>query len=53
MSKYGWCHVTLDLTIEGEPVRWDDLSDTTQEYIAAKIQEGYRSIEIVEEDDEE
>lgn len=48
--KYGWCHVTLDLTIEGEKVRWDDLSETTQEHIAAMILEGYGSIEIVEEE---
>ena len=53
MNKYGWCHVTLDITLEGEPVRWDDLSDITQEHIAAKILEGYLSIEIIEEEEEE
>ena len=53
MTKSGWCHVTLKITLEGEDVRWDDLSDITQEHIAAKILEGYRSIAIVEEEDDE
>ena len=53
MCKYGWCHVTLKITLEGEEVRWDDLSDCTQEHIASMIAEGYRSIEIIEEEDDD
>lgn len=53
MSKYGWWHVKFELTIEGEPVRWDDLSDATQEHIAEMIKQGYYSGEICEEEDDE
>ena len=49
--KYGWCHVTLNITLEGETVRWDDLSEVTQEHIATMIAKGYRSIEIVEDEE--
>lgn len=45
---YGWCHVTLKITLEGETKDFDDLSDATQEHITKMIYEGYRSIEIVE-----
>ena len=51
--KHGWCHVTLNITLEGETVRWDDLSEVTQEHIATKIAEGYRSIEIIEEEEDD
>lgn len=53
MTKTGWWNVKFELTIEGEPVRWDDLSECTQEHIAAMIREGYHSGEIVEETDDE
>lgn len=52
MMKTGWWHVKWDLTLEGEPVRFEDLSEATQEHIAERIKEGYCSGEIVEEDDE-
>ena len=45
---YGWCHVSLKITLEGEEIFWEDLSEATQEHIANCILEGYRSVEIVE-----
>ena len=53
MTKTGWWHITFDLTLEGESVRWDDLDDTTQEHIAECIKEGYCGGEIVIEPDDE
>lgn len=53
MTRTGWWHVKFELTLEGEDVRWDDLSDTTQEHITNMILEGYRAGEIVEEYDDE
>lgn len=53
MTKYGSWYVKFELTLEGEDVRWDDLSDATQEHIAEMIKDGYVSGEIVEECDEE
>ena len=52
VTKTGWWHIKWDLTLEGEPVRFEDLSETTQEHIAKLIQEGYYSGEIVEEFDD-
>lgn len=48
--KTGSWFVKFELTIEGQDVRWDDLSESTQEHIAEMIKEGYCSGEIVEED---
>lgn len=53
MTKYGWWQVTFDLTLEGETVRFADLSECTQEHIAELIKQGYWGGEIVEETDEE
>lgn len=49
MEKYGWWSVNFDLTLEGEEVRFSDLSEATQEHIADMIKEGYYGGEIVEE----
>lgn len=46
MEKYGFWHITFEATLEGEEVRWDDLDECTQEYIAQRIAEGYTSGEI-------
>ena len=51
--KQGWCHVTLQVTLEGESVDFDDLSEVTQQHIADCIFEGYKSIEICEPDEED
>ena len=51
MMKTGWWHVKLELTLEGEDVRWDDLDEATQEHIAECIKDGYTSGEIVIEED--
>ena len=51
MMKRGWWAVKFELTLEGEPVRFEDLSESTQEHIAEKIKEGYCAGEIVEEED--
>ena len=51
MTKLGWWVVHFDLTLEGEDVRFEDLSECSQEHILAMIAEGYRQGEIIEEDD--
>lgn len=51
MTKRGWWHVKFDLTLDGEEVRFCDLSDATQEHIAELIKEGYYCGEIIEEDE--
>lgn len=52
MTKTGWWYVKFELTLEGEDVRWEDLDECTQEYIAELIKEGYVGGEIcIEEDD--
>lgn len=48
MEKYGWWSVNFELTLEGESVRFEDLSEATQEHIAECIKEGYTSGEICE-----
>ena len=45
---YGSWYVKFDLTLDGEEVRWEDLSETTQEHIADSILDGYAQGEIVE-----
>jgi hypothetical protein len=37
MMKTGWWLVKFDLTLEGEEVRFEDLSEATQEHIAECI----------------
>ena len=48
MEKYGWWSVSFTLTLDGEEVRFDDLSEVTQEHIAECIKEGYVQGEICE-----
>lgn len=48
MDKYGRWSVKFELTLEGEKIRFCDLSETTQEHIAEMIKEGYCSGEICE-----
>ena len=50
MAKTGWWSIELELTLDGEDVRWDDLDECTQEHIADCIRDGYISGEICEED---
>lgn len=52
-DKTGWWGVDFNITLEGETVRFDDLSECSQEHILQKISEGYTSGEVVEEDDDE
>lgn len=49
--KTGWWHIEWNLTLDGEPVRFDDLSEETQDYIITLIRAGYHAGEIVEEED--
>ena len=46
--KTGWWKVSFDLTLEDEEVRFEDLSDVTQEHILHCISQGYSQGEIVE-----
>lgn len=47
--KTGWWHVSFDLTLNGEEVRFEDLESSTQDHICEMILEGYTGGEIVEE----
>lgn len=53
MMKTGWWGVKFELTLEGEDVRFEDLSEVSQQHIAESILEGYYGGEIVEESDDE
>ena len=53
MEKWGWWSVKFELTLDGETVRFCDLSECTQEHIAEMIKEGYYCGEIVEDCDDE
>lgn len=53
MTKTGWWGVDFDITLEGETVRFSELSECSQAHILQKISEGYTSGEVVEEEDEE
>ena len=49
--KSGLWHVTFDLTLEGETVRFWELSEVTQEHILECIKQDYYFGEIFEEED--
>ena len=51
LSGSGWWSVKWDLTLDGEEIRFDDLSETSQEHIADSILDGYLQGEIAEWDD--
>jgi hypothetical protein len=48
MEKYGWWSVKFEITLDGEEVRFSDLSETAQEHIAYQITQGDWSGELVE-----
>lgn len=48
MDKYGWWCVKFDITLDGEEVRFEDLSEISQEHIAECIKEGYCQGDIYE-----
>lgn len=50
-TKTGTWYVSFELTLEGEDVDFEDLSETTQDHILEQIKEGYFSGEIVEDND--
>lgn len=50
-TKSGWWHVKFEITLEGEPVRFRDLSECSQDHIANLIKEGYYCGEVIEEDE--
>lgn len=52
-TKTGWWSVKFDLTLDGEKVRWEDLSLDTQAHIIEDINNGYYSGEIIEEEEDE
>lgn len=51
-TKTGWWSVKFDLTLDGEEVRWEDLSLDTQAHIIEDINNGYYQGEIIEEGEE-
>ena len=52
-TKTGWWSVKFDLTLDGEKVRWEDLSLDTQAHILKQIESGYWQGEIIEEGEED
>lgn len=53
MMKTGWWIANFNLTLEGETIRFEDLSECSQEHILDLIKEGYTQGEIVEEEEDE
>ena len=51
--KAGWWHLKWDITLEGEPVRFEDLSEVSQDHIAELIKQGYYCGEVIEEEEDE
>lgn len=51
-TKTGLWQVKFNLTLDGEEVRWEDLSMDAQAHILEQINEGYCQGEIVEEGEE-
>jgi len=52
-TKTGFWKVNFELNLEGEEVRFDDLSDETREHIIKSISDGFTSGEIIEEQEYE
>jgi hypothetical protein len=48
-TKTGWWKVSFDLQVEGQEVRFGDLSEVTQEHIYDAIRNGFRQGSIIEE----
>lgn len=53
MTKTGWWSVRFEVTLEGVGIDFDELSDCSQEHILKMIAEGFKSGEVVEEDDKD
>ncbi len=53
MERYGWWSVKFEITLDGEEIRFSDLSEVSQEHIAYCITQGYWSGELVESVEEE
>lgn len=51
-TKTGWWRVKFELTLDGEDVEWEELSNDTQDHILRQIKDGYWHGEIVEEGEE-
>ncbi len=51
--KYGWWVVNFDITLDGETVRFDDLSEVSQEHILRQIFDGYRQGEVCETEEDD
>ncbi len=49
ITKIGWWKVKFDITLDGESIRFSELSDTTQEHILKQILEGIKEGEVIEE----
>lgn len=47
-TKTGWWRVKFELTLDGEEVRWEDLSMDTQAHILEAIEGGYWQGELIE-----
>lgn len=52
MTKYGWWVVKFEITLDGKEIRFDDLTECSQEHILYCIINGYRQGEVVEETDD-
>lgn len=50
MMRTGWWNVIFTITLDGEEVSFEDLGESTQEYILTLIREDYTNGEVFDED---
>lgn len=50
MTKLGSWAVNFEIILDGEVIKFEDLSETSQEYILQCIKDDYYSGELVEEE---
>lgn len=53
MTKLGSWGITFDISLDGETVDFESLSESTQEHVIELIKEGYYGGELVEDTDDE
>ncbi len=49
-NKRGWWSISMQLSLNGEKVYFEDLSEVSQEHIAEMIKQGYLQGELNEEE---
>ena len=47
-QKVGWWKVSFEITLDGQDVLFDDLSEVTQEHIINCLKDGYTQGQVIE-----